>query len=181
MDIVDIPEHHIAYAILPYKRNQDVIKITSGKRVPIFAVSIVDGWHNLDYLPGNKAGRDVAEFVAEKFPLEFFNEAKGTIQKKAEKVAASMESQVFQMYPKHASCVGIFLFHHHTHDIIVALGSVVVLWWNGKEWAKPKHVGDYSLDPKKFPSDVSRFVGRGELKTDPRYSYKPDSFPLRSQ
>ncbi len=167
---------NLAYAQLPFKRNQDVIKIISSRGDLNYAVSVVDGWHNLDFIKGNKEGRVVAELVAENFPKEFLQSNVKNYQKRAEIVAKSMEERVLSMYSAHVSCVGAFLFSFENQDIIVALGSVVVLVRNENKWVKPKGIGNYWLDPDKYPSDVSRFIGRGELKrSDPLYSWMPEA------
>lgn len=174
MKIVTHLSFNLAYALLPFKRNQDVIKILLGKSESEYSISVVDGWHNLEFLSGNIEGREVAEYVALQFPNRFLHESESDIQKKANSVAQSLEKDVLRKYPAHVSCVGVFLFHEREQDTIVALGSVVTLLWDGEKWYKPKEIGDYSLDVQHFPSDVSHFIGRGELKSDPMYIYLTD-------
>lgn len=176
MDIRTIYKYNLAYSLFPFKRSQDVIRIDNYKGGE-FSVAVVDGWNNLDYLPDNVSGKRVAEFVAQEYPKKFISNP----AKDAQHVAEEIDRQVLAMYPAHASCVGAFLFHFDDRDLIVAVGSVVVLYWDGNCWAKPKEIGDYSLDPKKFPSDVSTFFGRGELKADPLYRCHADVVKVSSQ
>lgn len=42
-------------------------------------------------------------------------------------------------------------------------------------WEKPVEIGYYALDPTIYPSNVSRFFGRGELKNNTLYSAQTDT------
>lgn len=173
--IETLQKYRLAYALLPYKRNQDIIKIHEFGSSD-YCAAVVDGWDNPEYYLDNAPGKRVAEFVAQEFPKKF-RASSGS----AQSVADEIDKQVLEMYPARASCVGAFLYHTSTSDTIVAVGSVVVLTWDGRRWEKPKEIGDYSLDPKKYPSDVSMFFGRGELKTDPLYGCCADVAEVSSQ
>lgn len=167
-------EHDLAYAVLPFRRDQDIIRVITGKKGVQLVACVVDGWNNPAGIKGNEAGRKAAEYVAGNFPETFLAVRGGGPQERAKKAAKIVDQRLLEIYSAHASCVGAFLFSFKREDVIVAVGSVVVLLWNGKRWEKPKEIGDYSLDPAKYPSDVSRFFGRGELKGDPFYSAEPD-------
>lgn len=138
-----------------------------------YCFAVVDGWDNPEYYSDNVTGKRVAEYVAKAFPRKF-----RTSRESAQHVADEIDKQVLAMYPVHASCVGAFLFHVKNSDISVAVGSVVVLIWGASHWVKPKEIGDYSLDPKKYPSDVSMFFVRGELKSDPLYGCRAETVEL---
>lgn len=175
MSIHSLPKFNIAYGLPPSKRNQDVIRIDEYEGGG-FSVAVVDGWNNLDYLPNNVSGRRVAEFVAREFPKMFFMIKRKSLVKRAEQTAASIDREVISMYPAHVSCVGSFLFMFSRKIVIVSVGNraIGVLLWNGYEWYKPNEIGDYTIEYPKYPSEVSRFFGRGELKKDPMYLAKPD-------
>lgn len=167
----------IAYAQLPGPRDQDVIKIVKLSQW-ITVASVVDGW-NLRELGTDQPGKEFAASVAERFPEIFLATSLRSLQKTAETTAFTMDREMLVRYPRNVSCVGTFLFMFEGVDILVTIGSVFVLVWHGKAWYRPKTIGDYSLDPDRHPSDVSRFIGRGELKGDPLYSPKPDVTMLR--
>jgi len=163
---------NIAYYQAPGPRNQDVVRIS--KLAPEITVAcIVDGWNSKD-LGTDEPGRQFATRVAERFPKIFLSYKINNPQKKAKIATEAMDKEMLAKYPRDVSCVGSFLFLLPGQDILVTIGSVFVLVWNGKLWYRPKEIGDYSLSPQKFPSDVSRFIGRGELKNDPFYSATPD-------
>jgi len=172
----NFPQFNISYSLIPFKRNQDLIKIQGFNKKINFTASIVDGWNNLDKTEGNESGKKVALFVANNFPKQFLKIDVDNFQERAEKSTEFIDKEILKLYPAHASCVGAFLFDFDNKNIIVTVGSIFVYVWNGTTWRKPKEIGDYSLDPKNYPSDVSRFFGRGELKKlDPNlYTVKPD-------
>ena len=171
-----ISKHNLAYALIPFKRNQDVIKIRPGKDEVKFTVAVVDGWNWIEKIPGHKVGRQVAEFVANKYPELFLTSKEKNWQTRAENTALIIDRQVIKQWPVFASCVGVFLFGLEKYNLIVFIGKAVVLVRNRKKWFKPKQIGDYSdqeTDPN-FTSDVSHFIGRSELKKFPHFSAKPD-------
>jgi hypothetical protein len=174
MKIKILKQYNIAYALIPFLRNQDIIEITPGTKEITFAASVIDGWNNKDELSGNEAGKKVAELVATRFPEIFLDRTEKDWQTRAEKTAELMDQEILNRWPAYVSCVGSFLFSERDKNVLLTIGSVVVFVWNGQAWKRPKEIGDYSLDPQKYPSDVSRFIGRGELKQDSFYSAKPD-------
>ncbi len=167
----------IAYHIIPYKRNQDVVRIVRNQGGWDLVISVVDGYSNPKYFKGNQEGREVAHLVSKLFPELFYKHAEKDLVRRAKKVAQMIDKHVLAIYPERVACVGIFLFQKGEKQIIVTVGSVIVYLWNGKEWYKPKEIGDYSLDPKKpesYGSDVSRFFGGGDNKDKPVFSCEPD-------
>jgi len=176
----NFPKFNISYSLIPFKRNQDLIKVQEFNKKIKFTASVVDGWNNLDKIKGNQSGKKVASFVADNFPNQFLKTDINNFQERAEKATKLIDKEILKQYPAHASCVGAFLFNYDNKNIIVTVGSIFVYIWNGTTWEKPKGIGDYSLNPKNYPSDVSRFFGRGELKKqDPNlYMVKPDTVVL---
>ncbi len=172
-----LQKYHIAYGILPYKRNQDVIKVMQGKGDLRYAVSMVDGWNWKEKLDDDRTGRNVAQFIADAYPREFLKHLKKTQYRLAAASAAKrIDKQVLTMYSKYVSAVGVFLLSFHMEDVVAYVGKGIVMIWDGRKWVKPKEIGAYFLDETKFgfPNEVSRFFGRGELKGDPLYSCQPD-------
>lgn len=171
-----ISKYHIAYGLLPYKRNQDVIRVISGKGDLRYAVSIVDGWNWKEKLADERVGKRAARFIAKDYPQTFLELDGLDFVQRAETASNIVDKQFLKVFPKYASAVAVFLFSFKKQDIIVFVGKGIVLFWDGKQWTKPLEIGDYFLDETKFgfPNEVSRFFGRGELKGDPLYSCKPD-------
>ncbi|OGK12105.1 hypothetical protein A3C98_04010 [Candidatus Roizmanbacteria bacterium RIFCSPHIGHO2_02_FULL_37_15] len=167
--ITFIKKYDISFAKIPFKRNQDTVYFSEQEKDCKFVVSVVDGWNNQKYLEGDVPGRAVAQFVADKFPKTFLRKKEKVLELRVNNACKAMDNKVLKLYPTHASCVGVFMFGFANYELIVTVGSVVVLLWDGKKWVRPKEIGDYSLDPKVYPSDVSRFFGLGELKKlDPK-------------
>ena len=50
----------LAYVILPYKRNQDVVAVSTDCQEAKFVASVVDGWNWAEKVAGNQSGRLVA-------------------------------------------------------------------------------------------------------------------------
>jgi len=70
----------------------------------------------------------------------------------------------------------MFLIGFADKQVIVFVGGGIVFVYKNNQWVKPNEIGDYSIKEKSgFPSDVSHFFGRGELKGDSFYSAKPES------
>ncbi len=178
-----LQKYHIAYALLPYKRNQDVITVHYQRGDLRFAASIVDGWNWKEKLDDDRTGRDAAQFIADTYPRRFLEYLKkNQYRLAAANAAKSIDQQVLAMYPKYVSAVATFLLSFMHVDIIVYVGKGIVLVHNGTHWEKPREIGDYFLDETTFgfPNEVSRFFGRGELKDDPLYSCLPDVVMLPS-
>ncbi len=173
-------EMNISYSLIPYQRNQDVIKIQKNNRGAKLIVSVVDGYNDNNKLRDNKPGKNVATFVATNFPKTFLKTQIKDVRKRAEISAEIIDQEVIKIYPAYVACVGGFLFSFESKQIIIVVGSIFVYIWNGFLWKKAKEIGDYSLDLKKYPSDVSRFFGEGELKRqNPTfYKAKPDTVIL---
>lgn len=175
--IKEFRKQRIAYTVFPFRQNQDLILVqTFRKNFPklCFVASVVDGWSDERYIKGNKLGFEAGEFAAREFPKKFLESCTNNLKKRAEEAASSIDKEFLRKYPPYVATVGAFLFSFRERDIIVAEGSVVVFLWDGKRWVKSKEISDYSLDLRKYPSDVSRFWGRSELKNDPMYSCLPD-------
>ena len=182
MKIVSVPGERIAYSILPYKRNQDIIKIIPDAKDSPLVVSLVDGWNWKEKIPGDSAGFRAATFVAKEYPQTFLSLKEKDLEKRAEVTSKLIDAKLLEKYPQHVSAVGLFLFDFGEKLTLVFIGKGTVLTWNGKAWQKPKKIGNYSLkEASSFPNDVSRFFGRGELKSDPFYSAKPDVVTISPQ
>lgn len=154
----------IAYALVPFKRNQDVIKIHDVEPNE-YCIAVVDGWNNPKH-PSDISGRKVAQMVADEYPKMFL---------KLGKVANKrLDDRIIKRYPTGVSAVATFLFHSGKQETIVSIGDVETYLWNGSNWYKSKQIGDHQLDPQRYPSNVSHFFGRGELRDDPIYSSEPD-------
>ena len=178
-----ISEYHIAYGLMPYKRNQDVIQIIPGKGDCTYAVSVVDGWNWKEKLADDRVGRRAARYIAKEYPQTFLELDDIDFVRRAETASTVVDKRFLKAFPKYASAVTVFLFSFMNQDIIVYVGKGIVLLWDGKQWTKPVKIGDYFLDETKFgfSNEVSRFFGRGELKGDPLYSCKPDVVVCRPE
>ncbi len=177
MDIIDVPQYHLAYGLLPYKRNQDVVKITPGKGAIKFVMSVVDGWNWKEKVSDDEQGRKAARFVSDKFPPMFLSYLKNDNYKlAAQKGAEVVDHMLLERWPKYVSSVATFFMSFQKQDIILSVGDEEVLLYGESGWYKPKEIGNYWLDETKFdfPCNASRFFGRGELKGNPLFSCKPD-------
>lgn len=182
MNIVSAPQYRVAYFLLPYKRNQDVVHIFSGKGDVHWGASVVDGWNWSEKILGNISGRRAATFVASEYPAEFIATNVRNMRRRAEEAARSIDQKFLQKYPQYVGATGSFLFDFGETLIVVFVGKGTVLTWNGKTWQKPRGLGNYSLrETSLFPNDVSRFFGRGELKVDSFYSAMPDVVEVPSK
>lgn len=175
-----LEEHHIAYNLIPHLRNQDVVQVESEPFPGSLVVSMVDGYSNPDKIKGDEAGRAIADFVSKLFPQVFLQNEEKSFLLRAKKTARVVDEKVLSIYPKYVACVGVFLFQRGKKQIIVTVGSVVLYVWNGKKWHKPKEIGNYSLDPRQYGSDVSRFFGGGDNKNKPLFSCEPDAIYINS-
>lgn len=178
MNITTVPRFNIAYALLPYKRNQDVIRVHTFDNGH-YSICVVDGWNNPKFTEGDVMGREIALAVAEKFPLFYDIAQEKTLKKKADGVAQKLNTLAEQIHPRFASCVACFLIHKNHVDEIVSIGDVQLYLWNGSIWYKPDEIIDHWIDPTKYPSNVSRFLGLGERKI-PEFSYEPDVMMIPS-
>lgn len=62
-----IPKYRLAYGLLPYKRNQDVIKIHKFGGGD-YCLAVADGWNGQDIFSNDEPGREVSYLVATEFP-----------------------------------------------------------------------------------------------------------------
>lgn len=179
MGIQSIDQNHIAYGLLPYKRNQDVIRIQSldGEN---YIICVVDGWNHPKELLGDEPGRQVATIVAQEFPGIYVAATGRDEKERADRAVFSLNASVEKRYPRYASCVASFLIHDgKKEDVIVSVGDVETYLWDGNGWYKPKEISDHWFDPTTYPSDVSktdasRFFGCFERYIHPEFSCEPD-------
>lgn len=119
-------KHTVAYKRFPYKHNQDTVSVNEKATV----VSVVDGWNNVEELPTDIPGRNVAMFAEKRFPELFLDSIQNShltpsfVQQQAEIIAKRVDREVLEHYPAHASCVGAFVFDT---TLIVAIGSISIL------------------------------------------------------
>ena len=170
----------IAYVGIPFKRNQDVVRVISGNQEFEYVACIVDGWNNPDELKGDVPGRKVARLVADLYPQEFLQSTIKDTIKRAHADAKIIDDTVNNLSPHYASAVASFLFHGAKEDVIVSVGDVETYLWDGKIWYKPKEISDHWIDPAKYPSNVSRFFGCWERKQYPIFSAEPDVMTIPS-
>lgn len=174
MNVYTVDSCHIAYSLLPYKRNQDVINVKPLEEGH-YIVCVVDGWNDLQNLPGDDPGRQVASIVASEFPAMYANSSGKNDNERANVAIQNLNALVEKRYPQYASCVASFLIHTKTNaDVIVSVGDVKTYLWDGSKWYKPKEIRDHWIDPKKYPSNVSRFFGCFERYIYSEFSCDPD-------
>lgn len=174
MKIISHPSFNLAYALLPFKRNQDVVRVISGNQEYDYVLCVVDGWNNPKKLKGEMPGRKVARLVADLYPKQFLQSTISDISQRANTVAKMVDDTVNNVSPHYASAVASFLFHGKKKDVIVSVGDVETYLWDGNKWYKPKEIRDHWIDPKKYPSNVSRFFGCWERKQYPIFCAEPD-------
>lgn len=180
MKIISHPSFNLAYALLPFKRNQDVVRVISGNQDYDYVLCVVDGWNNPNQLKGDVPGRKVAKLVADLYPKQFFQSTIPDVIKRANEIATLVDNTVNKLNPHYASAVASFLFHGKSKDVIVSVGDVETYLWDGNKWYKPKEMRDHWIDPKKYPSNVSRFFGCWERKQYPIFSAEPDIMVIPS-
>ncbi len=175
MESVESPQYHIAYSLLPYKRNQDVIRVhefAEGK----YAIAVTDGWNSQNAYPDDEPGRFVATLVANEYPTLYFLHGL--------RATNILEDRIAMNYPRLATCVASFVFHLGGNDVIVSVGDVETYFWDGSKWYKPKEISNHWLDSKIYESNVSRFFGAQEHKRDTRFpgifSADPDVMKITS-
>lgn len=174
-----MPQYHIAYALVPYKRNQDVIRIVEKRNDALYVVSVTDGWNELS-LNSDEPGRQVAELVAELYPNTFLSAVISDTTKRARAASIATEAIVTKRYPTCSTCVAAFLFHYGNEDTIVTVGDPEIYVLSGSKWYKPVEISDHALDPIKYASNVSRFFGCPKRKKEPLYTAEPDVVTLPS-
>ncbi len=166
----------IAYELIPYERNQDVVQVSEDidAKPEALIASVLDGWNDETKIPGNQPGREVALYAQARFPEIFLGLEDKDVNKRAQAAAAATDSEVLERFHPWASSTGIFLFKLEQQLALIAVGSIVVYASEGEVWQKPTELKDHGLDLKRHPVDVSRFFGLGALKSDPFYSAMPD-------
>ena len=162
------------YTKIPFIKNQDFIRIKKGKGDLNCIAAIVDGFNELDYFDDYEPGKEIAKYVAKNFPPKFLDSFNDDIQAKAEQTAEIIDQESLKIFPSGAACVAAFLFDYENHDLVVVIGSVFVFIYSNGRWKKLKGVGDYSIDPKKYGADVSRFFGLGNLKKNKMFNTQAD-------
>ena len=171
-----IQKYHIAYALLPYKRNQDVVKIHEFGESN-YCAAVVDGWNSQDMFPDDHPGREVATIVANEYPRLFLRHKW--------KATEEMEARIAKIYPYLATCVAVFLFHLGGKETIVSVGDAETYLWDGTFWYKPKEISDHRLDATVYESNVARFFGSSKHKADPRFpgifSAEPDTLEINPE
>lgn len=170
-----LQKKRMVYGIFP-KRDQDYILINKKKstgRIK-FLASVTDGWTDQDKIRLEKIGKQAARFTAFRYPQLFLRDKGTDLKERARKSAYLLDQEFIRKFPTQTASVGVFLFEQEEKNIIVAVGSIWVFIWKKGVWEELQEIGKYDLDLKKYPSDVSRFFGRKDLKKDSLYSCEPD-------
>jgi len=163
MDTEKLSKLGIYYAILPFKRNQDVVKIQEINSS--LAISVTDGFHHQDKIPGDKEGRAAADFIADNFP-KYFSKLSNIkdYQNRANKAAQITDTELIKLFPEYVSGVGAFIIENKKNNIVIATDSIFVYLFSNGRWYKPKEIMTHYLDSKIYVNDCSRFFGHGNLK-----------------
>ncbi len=159
---------------VPYQRDQDVIQVKENYCGAELVISIVDGWHNQQHLPGNVEGREAAKLAARLYPELFLSTKNLSWVKTAQQVSDRVQMQILQNYPQHVSCVGSFLFIYKDFSILCSIGTITVYVRRNNKWVKPSEIGNNWLDWRTNESGSATFFGRGELANNKRYSHNID-------
>ncbi len=69
----------ILYSRIPFRRNQDVIRIQKDRCNAVDVISVVDGWNDVERVPSDHPGREAASFVASRYPEAFLALKKRTL------------------------------------------------------------------------------------------------------
>lgn len=172
--IKTLQKYRLAYALLPYKRNQDVIKIHEFGASD-YCLAVADGWNGQDIFSDDEPGREVSHLVVTEFPKMYLTHGFEAIN--------MLEDRIAEKYPWRATSVATFLFHLNNKETIVSVGDVETYIWDGKRWYKPKEISDHWLDFTVYESNVARFFGSGKHKADPRFpgifSAEPDILEIK--
>jgi len=165
----------VSYFLLPYKRNQDRVRIYNDYLGTIYTACVIDGWHNSELLPGNKEGQQVTELVLNTFPQMFLKSSIKNYSGKAQFIADLLNKEILERFSKHVACVGTFVFKYSDKKIIATIGTITTLVLQNDAWIKPKEIKDNKLDWKTNESGSATFFGRGELKGNKKYSNRVDT------
>ncbi len=166
------------HALIPFRRDQDVILIQRNPREAGDVVSVVDGWNDAEKIASDRPGREAASFVARRFP-ELFTPSPGSPPAcAAGEAARTLDREFLDRYPAHVAAVGAFAFCSAEQTLLVSIGTIDVWTRDGAEWHKPREIGDYFLPQPRYESGSRTFWGRGELKGDPFYALITDTVVL---
>lgn len=185
MHIHSLPKFKLAYGILPYKRNQDVIRV-HGIDGDQYILCIVDGWNHPKELRSDESGRQMASIVAKEFPDTYVITAGRDDKERAKHAIFTLNATLEKRFPKYTSSVASFLIHTSKKgDLIVSVGDVETYLWEKNQWYMPKEISDHWFDPTTYPSDVSktdvsRFFGCFERYVHPEFSCEPDVMTIPS-
>jgi hypothetical protein len=171
----------ILYSRIPFRRNQDVIRIQKDHGGAGDVISVVDGWNDVKKVPSDHTGREAASFVASRYPEVFLALKERTLSLVAQDAAIQVDREFLQRYPAHVGSVGAFAFCSRKQTVLVSLGTINVWVWNGTKWNKPREIGDYFLPDPEYESGSRTFWGRGELKDNPFYALRTDTVVLSPQ
>ena len=175
MKIISQTKYNLAYALLPFKRNQDVVQIFPiTKKNYQYVACIVDGWNELS-LNDDVPGREVAQTVLQIYPEFYFNSKLTNVLQRANDAATRTEITILNKFPVCATSVAMFLFHTIDQDVIVSVGDEEIYLWDGTHWYKPKEIDNHPSVPEN-PKGSFRFFGCPQKKKDRRYSSIPDVF-----
>ena len=100
----------ILYSRIPFRRNQDVIRIRQARGDAGDVVSVVDGWNDLERVPSDHPGREAASFVASRYPEVFLALKERTLTQHAQDAAEQVDREFLHRYPAHVASVGAFAF-----------------------------------------------------------------------
>lgn len=164
----------VSWFKVPYQRDQDVVLVKVNYCGAEFVISVVDGWHDQQYISGNAEGRDVANLAASIYPQIYLSGNNTRWEEAAIQTADKVHNLILQKYPKYASCVGSFLFRFKYFSILCSIGTINVYVRRGNKWVKPREIGNNWLDWRTNKSSSTTFLGRGELANNKRYSHHID-------
>ena len=77
-----LQKYGIAYGLMPYKRNQDVILVHSLGKTH-YVIAVADGWNRPEAFPEDEPGREVAQIVANEYPKIFLSLSSADPQQRA--------------------------------------------------------------------------------------------------
>jgi len=171
----------ILHSRIPFRRNQDVIRIQKDRNDTEDVISVVDGWNDVEKVHSDHPGREAASFVARRYPEVFLSLKERTLAHAAQDASEQVDHEFLRRYPTHVASVGAFAFCFRKQTVLVSLGTINVWIWNGTQWHKPEEIGDYFLPQPKYESGSRTFWGRGELKDNSFYSLRVDTVALSPQ
>lgn len=120
LEIIDVLEYSISYGLLPYKRNQDVVRVHELDEGH-YVLAVADGWNRQEAFPGDEPGRDVAHIVAKEYPKVFLSLSIADPRKRAFTASKKLDERIAKKYPRLATAVAVFIFHLNHDDSIVSV------------------------------------------------------------